>query len=151
MFDDLMVSFDKMMMEFDEMMNTMGETIPKFKCTSSVVDVSPPIDLFISQDTVYLRIALPGYIREEITVNVNDNFLIVEANVRGGSSGYNPKIIRKKSQIIKENIKLEWKVNPNIHDINAIDANLNLGILYINIPFKKVETPKTVERKVEIK
>ncbi len=145
MFNDLMESFDEMMKEFDDKMNSMGQTMPRFKYTIEKPEPTPHVDLFITKDTVYLDIALPGFEKYEIVVVVNDNRLIITAKKEYGVSGIDQRF-PKKSQIVKNNVLLEWTVDQNVHDLENISPSLNLGILYIKIPFKKVEKPTPINR-----
>ena len=108
----------------------------------------PPIDILVGKNYINIQVALPGFTLSEITVDVKGSALSIHAK-RFSASGHDG-MIHKKSQIIRDDVDLTWGIDPKLHNVDAVEAKLGLGILSVIIPLKKVETPKSTDRAIVV-
>lgn len=108
----------------------------------------PNVNILNYHDYSEIRIAVPGINKNEIEINFENGILKIEANKE---IQVNPE--NKSKFIIKEfdysNFKVEYKISEKV-DINNINANMENGILFIQLPLKKelvLEKNKNIEIK----
>lgn len=108
----------------------------------------PKVNILNYDDYSEIRIAVPGINKNEIDINFENNILKIEAKKEIQDNPEN-----KSQFIIKEfdysNFKVEYKISEKV-DINNINANMENGILFIQLPLKKelvLEKNKNIEIK----
>lgn len=108
----------------------------------------PKVNILNNDDYSEIRIAVPGINKNEIEINFENNILKIEAKKEIQDNPEN-----KSKFIIKEfdysNFKVEYKISEKV-DINNINANMENGILFIQLPVKKelvLEKNKNIEIK----
>lgn len=103
-------------------------------------EVFPPMNVFYQADdkAVEIEMALAGYKREEIKIEVDGNRLVVK--------GEPIKTEEKTGKYFKKKInKLSFTRAyelPDAYDLEKIDASYEDGILSIHVPAKKKVEPK---------
>ncbi len=87
-----------------------------------------------------LEVLAPGYLKTEISMEVEDNTLKIKAVKKQEKKNY----FRNEFQI--EDVKRSFKLPKNI-DSDNISANLESGILTISIPKSELAKPKQISIK----
>lgn len=90
-----------------------------------------------------LKFAVTGFKKEEISVEINDDFLIIKGISK--KEKVECKVIHKK--IANRDFEITFKISDKL-DINKICSKLEDGVLTINIPLN--EEIKKRNRKIEI-
>jgi HSP20 family protein len=114
-----------------------------FKNTNS--GYTPPMDIVEHESFYDIRIALPGFSKEEISINLEDKTLKIEANKNKEDNLDNIKVF--KNQIFKGEFKQNFKLTDTI-DVNNINAEYVNGIISIQL-HKVVSEKKNIT--IEIK
>ena len=78
-----------------------------------------------------LRLELPGFKKDEVKLTVNDDFLIVTAETEDEARDFLNKIERR--------VRISDEV-----DVEKIEARLEDGLLYLEIPKRAKAEPKTI-------
>lgn len=119
--------FDDVFKSFDELMNSSR---------LSFQDVFPPMNVFFSADdnSALLEIALAGYSKEELSIEVDGNKIIVEATPREEEPKEGKYFKRK---IKKLAFKRAYELPNNTYDIAESTVDFKDGLLSINVPVKK--------------
>ncbi len=82
-----------------------------------------------------IEVAIPGYSKEEISMNIDGNFLILEDHLSGEQST---------SSTLKTPFLKRFKLG-EIIDKEQISASLKDGILTIELKIKEAALPRTIE------
>jgi HSP20 family protein len=82
-----------------------------------------------------IEMALPGISRDQVTVNVQDGFLVVRHNA-GAAPETAGRYMRKEFDIT--GFERRFKL-PDTIDVSGIEARFENGILYLAIPERKPE------------
>ena len=78
-----------------------------------------------------LRLELPGFKKDEVKLTVNDDFLIVTAETEDEARDFLNKVERR--------VRISDEV-----DVEKIEARLEDGLLYLEIPKRAKAEPKTI-------
>ncbi len=108
----------------------------------------PKVNIVNYEDYSEIRIAVPGINKNEIEINLENGILNIEAKKEIQENAEN-----KFKFIIKEfdysNFKVEYKISEKV-DFNNISANMENGILFVQLPLKK-ELTLEKNKNIEIK
>ena len=108
----------------------------------------PKVNIVNYEDYSEIRIAVPGINKNEIDINLENGILNIEAKKEIQENAEN-----KSKFIIKEfdysNFKVEYKISEKV-DFNNISANMENGILFVQLPLKK-ELTLEKNKNIEIK
>ncbi len=108
----------------------------------------PKVNIVNYEDYSEIRIAVPGINKNEIDINLENGILNIEAKKEIQENPEN-----KSKFIIKEfdysNFKVEYKISEKV-DFNNISANMENGILFVQLPLKK-ELTLEKNKNIEIK
>ena len=112
----------------------------------SLSDWRPPVDIFETDDGLVLKVELPGIGKDDISVEIKDNVLILK-----GERLIDPEIkdehyYRQERAFGKfhRSFSLQQSIKPNL-----IKATFKDGILTIEIPRPEEEKPKQVTVKID--
>lgn len=108
----------------------------------------PKVNIVNYEDYSEIRIEVPGINKNEIDINLENGILNIEAKKEIQENAEN-----KSKFIIKEfdysNFKVEYKISEKV-DFNNISANMENGILFVQLPLKK-ELTLEKNKNIEIK
>jgi HSP20 family molecular chaperone IbpA len=96
----------------------------------------------ILDKSIQYFILLPNVLKEELLITVKDGFIKINY-----TENHNIKIISEKLMFKPSDVEYEIKIE-NSFDIENIIANLRLGVLILDIPYKSVDTENI--REIEI-
>ncbi len=95
----------------------------------------PAANVLRREDGFLIEIALPGMQKEQVTVNVQDGFLVVRHNA-DATSETGGRYTRREFDIT--GFERRFKL-PDTVDVSGIEARFENGILYLAIPERKPE------------
>ena len=102
---------------------------------------SPLTNVSKNEDTYLIELALPGFAKEDIQVNLEGDHLIVECQKDHGAPDKWPKAIRREYSY--DQVR-EGFILPANAQKDAITSNYQNGVLSISIPYT-TDSPKTIE------
>lgn len=131
---DMFDRFDDVFKNFDELMNSSR---------LSFQDVFPPINVFADEESVLLEVALAGYSKDELSVDIDGNKIIIEAKPVEEEEKKGKYFKRR---IKKQAFKRAYELPNDVYDVNGTTVEFNNGLLAITIPAKKeASTVKRIE------
>ncbi len=104
--------------------------------------VTPPVDIYETEDGLVLLADLPGVTPERLTVSVNDNILTIE-----GRTEYTPIGTPIYWEFELPSFYRQFQLSEQI-DSSRISAKMKHGVLTLTLPKAEVARPKTI--KVEV-
>ena len=131
---------------FDSVMSKL-DLLPGEDLHSDLDDYIHP-DIEISESTVVVRMAVPGYTKKDITVEIENDML----NVRGERDVDSPQRIKGKKVLRNERSHIEFAQSVRLPgDIKSAQASAlcSDGILTVCVP--RENTNLTLSRKIEVK
>lgn len=99
---------------------------------------SPKANIVETEDNYNIQLTIPGYSRDEITINVDKNTLIISSSPEHGNDA---------KYILKEFNKTDFKKSFKLGDVidtQNIDAKLEAGILSITLDKKEEQKPRSI-------
>jgi HSP20 family protein len=128
------------MRQMSEMFDRLFEGLPWDR--SPVVERSAvaPMDVLEKDSKLIIRAALPGVKPEDVKVNIDNNVLTIEGEVKQEHVDENTRVYRRECAYGKFTRSLRLAENLNL---DQIDAQFHNGIVEITIP-KIVEEKKTI-------
>jgi HSP20 family protein len=112
----------------------------------SLYDWRPPVDIYESEDAIFLKAELPGISKEDVSVEIKDNVLTLK-----GERFLDPQIkdenyFRKERNFGKfhRSFTLQESIQPD-----QIKASFKDGVLTVEIPRPQEEKPKQVTVDIE--
>lgn len=134
---DVFKNFDR---DFEELMNSS-----RF----DYKEAFPPMNVFYAADdkACTIELALAGYSKDEISVEVGENKITVSADIPEEKAVKDGTYA--KQRIKKQSFTRVYAVPSNVYDIEATEVSYENGLLSIYVPAKAPEAPKT--KKLEIK
>lgn len=103
----------------------------------------PHSDIIEKNESYEIKVALPGYLKEDITITNEGDYIVVSGEKKIESSSENEKVLRKEIQ----QGKFRRVYNFNNIEKNSIEAKFENGILILNLPKLKQEIAKKIEIK----
>ena len=96
--------------------------------------VLPPVDMYLSDDTLKVVIDLPGFAKDEIDLTLRRNVLSIRAQKRpDDTEGRN--VVRQRPDIIDKRIRLPVHVRDGEERIDS--ARYDQGVVTLVIPVAK--------------
>lgn len=105
----------------------------------------PPTNVVETKDEYLLEIALPGYQKQDIEINVENDVLIIKGQCKLNKLPTIRKFFRK--EFGNDAFEFSLLLPENVHD-DAIEAEYDNGLLCIHIP--KSEEPVLATKKIII-
>ena len=104
----------------------------EFAPKASQSTYQPKVNVVEEEGAFEISLLVPGFEKEELNINLQDNVLMIEAklNQESGQSNF----LRKQGRIGDFTRKFQL---PDTLDAEALSANYAAGILTINIPKKE--------------
>lgn len=100
--------------------------------TPAAAGYSPPVDIYEDKDNTYVRADLPGFERDDISVEMVDAYLTLSANRKGqGSDGEEYQVQRSIS--IPESVQ-----------VDKVSATYEDGVLLVTLPKQESMKPRKI-------
>jgi len=100
-----------------------------------------------NEDSYELSVALPGYKKDDVSIEIEDDVLVIKSDVENKTEDEGKNYVRK--EYYKRSFERRFVLSDDI-DINKIDAKMEDGIL--NIIIDKIKELKTESvKKIDIK
>ena len=108
----------------------------------SMCDWSPPVDIFESPDGLVITVDLPGVRKEEVDVEIKDNFLTLRGRRETAPDVPDDRYLRRErcAGSFHRAFNLQFSVRPD-----AIRAGFKNGVLEIFIPKPEEEKPRQIK------
>jgi len=106
--------------------------------------IFPPVDMYYSQNTLYLEVEIPGIDPQEVKLTLQGRHLVIEGNKKERQQGSAPLSFLRMERFLgpfRRIIKLPYPI-----DNQGIRAIFRKGVLYIQIPLKKEEQIVKIEQ-----
>jgi HSP20 family molecular chaperone IbpA len=134
-----------MLYNFDDMFSSLAGIFEDTRF--SYAEIFPPTNIFLGSDGSWeISLALAGYAKEELTVRLESDIVIVEANPEETKEVKSGRYHRCK--IKKSSFKKMYALPRGIaYDIDSIKVTFENGLLTINVP---VLTDNSKNRSIEI-
>ena len=104
--------------------------------------VTPPVDIYETQEGLIVKTDLPGVARDNMDIRVENNLLTIRANAAHGAPG--DPIYREYGLV---NFFRQFELNERV-DQSKISAELNHGVLTLNLPKAEEAKPRKIDVKV---
>lgn len=109
--------------------------------------INRPLANLLDCDNFYLlEIPLPGYKKEELTLDVVDARLVIKGSHTSEESPETEYLLKEYD---KESFERSFELN-DVVDTDGISAKFEDGVLKVKLPYKK-DSVNTSKRKVELK
>lgn len=134
-----MSPFDDLFKNFDELMNSSR---------LSFQEPFPPMNVFYSADnkSAEITLALAGYSKEELSVEVNGNTIVIEATPKKEDEKNGTYF---KQRIHKKSFKRSYELPTNVYDTSKTEVEFKDGLLNIYVPAKQKE--ESTSKKIAIR
>ena len=104
--------------------------------------VMPPVDIYETQDGLVVKADLPGVARDSMDLRVENNLLTIRAKAAHVAPG--EPIYREYGLV---NFFRQFELNERV-DQSKISAELNHGVLTLNLPKAEEAKPRKIDVKV---
>jgi HSP20 family molecular chaperone IbpA len=104
--------------------------------------ITPPVDIYETQEGLVVKADLPGVAKDSMDVRVENNLLTIRANAAHVAPG-DP--IYREYELA--NFFRQFELNERV-DQSKISAELNHGVLTINLPKAEEAKPRKIDVKI---
>jgi len=104
--------------------------------------VTPPVDIYETQEGLVVKADLPGVARDSMDIRVENNLLMIRAKAAHVAPG--EPIYREYGLV---NFFRQFELNERV-DQSKISAELNHGVLTLNLPKAEEAKPRKIDVKV---
>jgi HSP20 family protein len=104
--------------------------------------VTPPVDIYETQEGLIVKADLPGVAKDSMDIRVENNLLTMSASAAHVAPG--DPIYREYGLV---NFFRQFELNERV-DQSKISAELNHGVLTLNLPKAEEAKPRKIEVKV---
>ena len=104
--------------------------------------ITPPVDIYETQDGLVVKADLPGVSKDSMDVRVENNLLTIRANAVHIAPG---DIVYREYALV--NFFRQFELNERV-DQSKISAELNHGVLTLNLPKAEETKPRKIDVKV---
>ncbi len=129
--NDAEAMFNDIFNTLSEKQRDVGDLIESYMSNSPKKPINPSIDILDDDENVTVKVDLPGIERDDIKIDVTQNFLEITANYPDEADNNGKTFLMKErySGVLNRKISLPSKLN-----INEITAKFESGVLIISIP-----------------
>jgi HSP20 family protein len=132
---------------FKEVGDLLNWPIPRYLRTFGVeLSLQTAVDISETKESYLIKAEIPGIIKDDITINIDNNELILKIEKKQEKSEEDETFYLR--EIKYGTLQRKFKLPTNSNSEN-IEAEFENGILKITIPKKETEEKKT--KKIEIK
>ncbi len=104
--------------------------------------VTPPVDIYETKEGLVVKADLPGVAKDSLDVRVENNLLTIRAQANHVAPGES---IYREYQLL--NFFRQFELNERV-DQSKISAELNYGVLTLNLPKAEEAKPRKIDVKV---
>ena len=104
--------------------------------------VTPPVDIYETQEGLVVKADLPGVAKDSMDIRVENNLLTIHAKAAHAARG--EPIYREYGLV---NFFRQFELNERV-DQSKISAELNHGVLTLNLPKAEEAKPRKIDVKV---
>lgn len=104
--------------------------------------ISPPVDIYETEEGLVVKADLPGVAKENMDIRVENNLLTIRANAAHVAPG-DP--IYREYELV--NFFRQFELSEKV-DQSKISADLNQGVLTLNLPKAEEAKPRKIDVKV---
>ena len=104
--------------------------------------VTPPVDIYETQEGLIVKADLPGVARDSMDIRVENNLLTIRANAAHVAPG--DPVYHEYGLV---NFFRQFELNDRV-DQSKISAELNHGVLTLNLPKAEEAKPRMIDVKV---
>jgi HSP20 family protein len=104
--------------------------------------MSPPVDIYETEEGLVVKADLPGVAKENMDIRVENNLLTIRANAAHVAPG-DP--IYREYELV--NFFRQFELSEKV-DQSKISADLNHGVLTLNLPKAEEAKPRKIDVKV---
>jgi HSP20 family protein len=104
--------------------------------------VTPPVDIYETQEGLVVKADLPGVVKDSMDIRVENNLLTIHAKAAHAAPG--DPIYREYGLV---NFFRQFELNERV-DQAKISAELNHGVLTLNLPKAEEAKPRKIDVKV---
>ncbi|HEU4640639.1 MAG TPA: Hsp20/alpha crystallin family protein [Candidatus Binatia bacterium] len=104
--------------------------------------ITPPVDIYETQDGLVVKADLPGVSKDSMDVRVENNLLTIRANAAHIAPG---DIVYREYALV--NFFRQFELNERV-DQSKIAAELNHGVLTLKLPKAEETKPRKIDVKV---
>lgn len=110
--------------------------------TTGTVTAGYPVDIREDDDHVFVEAELPGFTRDQVSVNVENDALTIEAERQAEEPKGTSHLNERRYTKVRRSFTL-----PTGIDANKVDAKLTDGVLHLKLPKAESVKPKRIEVK----
>lgn len=119
--------------DFDRLFSEMWAGLPRFGNFFENSAARVPVDLYEDDNNVYARFELPGFKKEELSVDLENAVLTVSVSRKAEEKEGRDQLSASRSVTVPEGVDAE-KVNAKFED----------GILTVTLPKQEARKPRTI-------
>ena len=112
-------------------------------------DFKYPVDIHEDEKSLNIEIAVAGLDKEDISIEEQDGVLRVSYNKQKEDSSEDKHYIQR--SIAKRSFNFGWRISEEKFNLKKIDAEIDKGILKINIPKFEEEQKSLIKNTIKIK
>ena len=129
--NDAETIFNDIFNTLSEKQKDVGDLIDGYMSNTSKTTPNPSIDILDNDESVTVMVDLPGIEREDIKVDITENFLEITANYTDEADDNGRTFLRKERYygVLNRKISLPKELN-----INETSAKFENGVLIMTIP-----------------
>jgi HSP20 family molecular chaperone IbpA len=101
--------------------------------------IRPPVDIFENDDGITIKADLPGVTKEALNIGIDQSLLTIEAKAKSNLTG--EQVLR---EFLPGNYYRQFQVPDGI-DTEKISADMNNGVLTLNLPKAESAKPRRIE------
>ncbi|RYY54679.1 MAG: Hsp20/alpha crystallin family protein [Chitinophagaceae bacterium] len=122
--------------------NLVDDLFPGFPVVYRNEGKSVPVNITENETSYQIDVVAPGFDKADFKVNVDQQLLTIEAEVKENAAGATGKQIRREHQVtsFKRTFTLDEKI-----EANSIEATYVNGVLVLNLP-KKTEVKQPAQQ-----
>jgi len=105
----------------------------------------PPVDIYETGENLTLLIDVPGIVRENLNLTVEQNLLTIEAKQTPATPDKNVKWLWREHEGVS--YRRQFRLGEEI-DVEGIGSELKNGVLKVSLPKVKPAQPRRIEVKI---
>lgn len=129
----------------EDMHRTMDDVFRGvFGGLQSPANLSSTVDVYEEDNALHTEVAVPGYDKKDIEVNIHDGVL----EVKGEKTSKEEKD-KKRSYVLRETSSSFYRriALPKQADADKVEAHFDNGVLKVTVPYKELPAPKKIDIK----